>query len=576
MLSFATFAADHDGPARILVINSFSREDSPYEVFASLFRSELAQRVSTAVAFYDVSLDGARFDPARDAPSFVRFLRDRFADVKPDLVIPLGPLANAFYAQYRDELFAESPVLVALAEERAMQDVRLGPRDASVPVHLDIPRLFEHILQVLPQTSTVAIIIGDSPIERYWVNVLRTEIKPLEPRVTFLYLNKLSLDEIKRQVATLSPNSAILFAQLYVDGSGVSRQQDLALAQIHAAANAPMFGLYANQLGKGIVGGPLVSERDAAVRAAEMARAMLAGEAISQPAVRPTELAAPAYDWRELQRWGIPEARLARGSAVLYRLPSVWEQHWWTILAGVGIVILQSVLLTALLAQRARRRRAEEEALLLSGRILTAHEDEHRTLARELHDDVTPRLARLAIDAARAQRDGRTSTREASDLSMHDELVRLSEDVHAFSYRLHPTVLDDLGLVDALQSECDRAAHGQAIRVDLQVGEVPERIPNDVALCLFRIAQEALRNAVRHARATTVSVSLTRRRRGLELSVADDGVGFDVDGVRPRPSLGHASMRERVRQLGGNLQLRSAPGSGTTIVAWVRLQAGAS
>jgi signal transduction histidine kinase len=157
---------------------------------------------------------------------------------------------------------------------------------------------------------------------------------------------------------------------------------------------------------------------------------------------------------------------------------------------------------------------------------------------------------------------------------MHDELVRLSEDVHAFSYRLHPTVLDDLGLVDALHSECDKASHGQAIRVDLKVGEVPERIPREFALCLFRIAQEALRNVYRHAKAKTVSVSLQPRNDGLELIVADDGVGYDVDGSRERPSLGHASMRERVRQVGGDLEIRSARGSGTTIVAWVPLPGG--
>jgi signal transduction histidine kinase len=571
VLSFAAVAADHSGPARVLIINSFSRENSPYEVFASYFRSELARRASMPIAFYDISLDGARFDPARDAGPFVRLLRERYADVNPDLVIPLGPLANAFYAQHREGLFAESPVLAALAEERVMRGVRLGPRDASVTLRLDIPRLFEHILQVLPRTSTIAIIFGDSPIERYWMNVLHIETKPFENRVSFLYFNKLSLEAIKQRAATLPPHSAILFPQLYVDGAGVSQQQDRALEEIHAVANAPIFGLYANQLGAGIVGGPLVWERDAAVRAAEIAAAILAGEPRLQPVLHPLELGTPTYDSRELQRWGIPEDRLPQGSAILFRQPSFWEQYKWTIIAAIAIIILQSVLLAGLLMQRAHRRRAEEEALLLSGRILTAHEDEHRNLARELHDDVTPRLARLAIEAARAQRDVPTPPREANDLSMHDELVRLSEDVHAFSYRLHPTVLDDLGLVDALHSECDKASRGQAIRVDLDVGKVPERIAGDVALCLFRIAQEALRNIVRHAKAKTVSVLLAPRERGLELTVVDDGVGFDVNGVRERPSLGHASMRERVRQLGGDLQIRSVSGSGTTIVAWVPL-----
>jgi signal transduction histidine kinase len=438
-------------------------------------------------------------------------------------------------------------------------------------VRIEIPRLFEHILQVLPATSTIAIIMGDSPIERFWVNALRTEGKAYEDRVSFLYLNKLSLGEVEKRVATLPSHAAILFVQMFVDGAGVSRQQDQALDAIHRAANAPVFGIYASQLGKGIVGGPLMSEEDAAVRAATVASAMLAGETLAQPVLQPLELGTSAYDWRELQRWGIPERRLPQGSTIHFREPSLWERYKWAIIATVGVVILQSMLLAALLVQRARRRRAEDEALLLSGRILTAHEDEHRKLARELHDDVTPRLARLAIEAARAQRDGQLSSREPDDLSMHDELVRLSEDVHAFSYRLHPTVLDDLGLVDALHSECDKAEHGQALRVDLNVGEVPERIPGDIALCLFRVAQEALRNIVRHAKAQSVSVSLAPRENGLELTVVDDGVGFDVSGARERPSLGHASMRERVRQPGGELQIRSAPGSGTTIVAWVPL-----
>src|SRR5206468_12076155 len=249
---------------------------------------------------------------------------------------------------------------------------------------------------------------------------------------------------------------------MYVDGAGVSRGQDRTLAHVRAAANAPVFGLYASQLGKGVVGGRLVSAQEGAIRAAEVARTVLGGgDSVAQHGAQPLELAAPAYDWRELQRWGIPENRLPARSAILFKQPSLWEQYKLLVVVAVAVLVLQSALVAGLLIQRARRRRAEGEALLLSGRILTAHEDERRRLARELHDDVTPRLARLAIDAARAQRAAPAASNAASDLSMHDELVHLSEDVHAFSYRLHPTVLDDLGLVDALHAECDRTSDGQ-------------------------------------------------------------------------------------------------------------------
>lgn len=283
-------------------------------------------------------------------------------------------------------------MLLALPEERVIKGVALAPRDASLTIRLNIPGLIEHILQVLPATSTIAFIIGDSPIERFWVNVARVEFKPFEDRVSFQYLNTLSLNDIEKRVGALPPNSAILFIQMYVDGAGVSRQQDRALARVHGAANAPVFGLYASQLGRGIVGGPLVSEQEAAIRTAEVARVVLGGEPSAQQVSQALELGAPIYDWRELQRWGIPEYRLPQGSTILFRQPSLWEQYKWTIIAAAGVVILQSALLAGLLVQRARRRRAEDEALLLSGRILTAHEDEHRSLARELHDDVPPVL----------------------------------------------------------------------------------------------------------------------------------------------------------------------------------------
>ena len=162
--------------------------------------------------------------------------------------------------------------------------------------------------------------------------------------------------------------------------------------------------------------------------------------------------------------------------------------------------------------------RKEAEALIekshreiqqLAGRLLSAHEDERRRLARELHDDLTQRLARLAIDAGGLeQRDGRDGTVVTF---IREELVRLSDDVHAMSYRLHPSVLDDLGLVEALKTECDRVARKGSLRVEVDANGVPAALPAEASLCLFRVAQEALSNASRHARASAVTVLLTPR-----------------------------------------------------------------
>ncbi len=330
---------------------------------------------------------------------------------------------------------------------------------------------------------------------------------------------------------------------------------------------APLFGTFEGQLGEGVVGGPHVPARAQASSTAQHARRMLAGAGRRGESRVILNLSAPAFDWRELERWGIPESRLPAGAEVRFRPPSLWEQHRVLILAGTAIVLLQAALIVALLIQHTRRRRAEADAVDLSGRLLTAHEDERRHLARELHDDLTQRLARLAIDAGRLEQ-GEGGNRSVA-AAMRSDLVQLSEDVHALSYRLHPSVLDDLGLVEALRAECDRVARRGGLRVEVDARGVPEALPVDASLCLFRVAQEALSNAARHAGASAVTVLLLPSGRGLQLAVSDNGNGFDPAGSRHRASLGLASMRERVRLVHGQLDIESTPGRGTTVVAWV-------
>jgi PAS domain S-box-containing protein len=209
---------------------------------------------------------------------------------------------------------------------------------------------------------------------------------------------------------------------------------------------------------------------------------------------------------------------------------------------------------------------SHREIQQLAGRLLTAHEDERRHLARELHDDLTQRLARLAIDAGRMER---AADAPEGVRPLREDLVRLSEDVHALSYRLHPSVLDDLGLAEALRAECHRVARHGDLRIDVEASAVPAALPAEASLCLFRVAQEALSNAARHAHASAVTVQLSSIDRRLQLAVSDNGSGFDPGRPRDHASLGLASMRERVRLLQGEFHIESTPGRGTTVVAWV-------
>ena len=209
---------------------------------------------------------------------------------------------------------------------------------------------------------------------------------------------------------------------------------------------------------------------------------------------------------------------------------------------------------------------SHEQQKDLTSRLLRAQELERRRLAREMHDDLTQRLAVMAIEIGKLEQQLDLPGAVAESLHRtRDQLVKLSEDVHGLSRQLHPSILDDLGLVDALRSECAAFQQREGIAVSYQTDNVPAGLPRDTALCLYRIAQEALRNVVRHAGTGGALVSLIGHDGEVLLAVSDVGKGFDGEDTRPRPGLGLASMQERARLIGAELSILSHPGKGTTI-----------
>ena len=218
------------------------------------------------------------------------------------------------------------------------------------------------------------------------------------------------------------------------------------------------------------------------------------------------------------------------------------------------------------------RKRAEGESRDLSRRLIGAHEEERALLARELHDDVSQRLAVMAIDVGRAEQ--RADEVQAGTLrAVREGLVELSDDVHSLAYQLHPSVLEELGLAEGLRAECERRVQRGQLDVTLDLHPLPPDVPEEAALCLFRVAQEALNNVARHAGACTATVTLRQMGDGLLLAVSDDGDGFKPVEAGSGVHLGVASMRERVKLARGTLDLESAPGQGTKVIAWVPVEA---
>jgi len=226
----------------------------------------------------------------------------------------------------------------------------------------------------------------------------------------------------------------------------------------------------------------------------------------------------------------------------------------------------------ALQAREQSLRQTREGLRKLAAKLLHAQEEERRRIAREMHDDWTQRLALLSLDIAKLEKHiGQPQTALHVLRTMQDQLVSLSEDVHALSRQLHPSILDDLGLVEALRSECASFAHREGIAVSYHSQGSPTAVPKDVALCIYRVAQEALRNVAKHAAVKDAAVTLDATGMELLLRVKDKGAGFDPSKLRSAPGLGLSSMEERIRLIQAKLSISSAPGQGTAVEMCVPL-----
>lgn len=218
-------------------------------------------------------------------------------------------------------------------------------------------------------------------------------------------------------------------------------------------------------------------------------------------------------------------------------------------------------------------RQTEAELRDLSGRLIAAQEEERSRVARELHDGLNQRLALLSIELEQLgpeiERPGAMKQRLHK---LQDQVQEISADIHRLSYKLHPSKLDHLGLAAAIQSLCKELTDSGKLKVDLQQKGFRTDIPKDVTLCVFRIAQEALRNCSRHSGAHSAQVFLQQTRDAVRLSVSDNGCGFDPDTDQVKKGLGFISMKERLRLVDGELRIYSQPSRGTRIEVRVPLK----
>jgi signal transduction histidine kinase len=369
LLSSACSVALSADSKRVMLLHSFGRDFKPWSEYAKAIRTELERLSPWPLTVSEHSLEITRAGDEVPEGPFTDYLSALFAKRAPDLIVSIGAPAAAFVQRHRQRLFPETPMVFTVVDQRRVQYSTLTSNDTVVAVAINYFGAIENILRVLPNTKNVAVVVGASPIEKYWREEIGKEVKPFENRIAFTWYNQLSFEDILKHAAALPAQSAIFWELMIVDAAGVVHEEGKALARLHAVATAPIFSYTDAFFGREIVGGPHLPVLEYGKQVAGVAVRILGGEKAGDIKIPPIGFAAPKFDWRQMQRWGISEKRLPPGSEIHFREPTIWQQYFWRMVAILVALAMQTWLIIALVWEDRRRRRSEANARALASEL---------------------------------------------------------------------------------------------------------------------------------------------------------------------------------------------------------------
>jgi len=600
LLAIGAATSEAQPPVKhVLVLQSLDRGTLPLDHFTGGFRVDLDQRIGQPVNVIQVVVGPTGFVGAPDQ-DLVDYIRSIFAGrASPDLIVTAGGPAAVFARKHRQELFPETPLLFASVDQRYLRGAPLGENESAVMVSNDFPHIIDEVLRVLPETKQVLMVVGAGPIGRFWQPELEPGLKRFQGRVTFLWSNELSLPDIVRRSANLPRHSAIVYLTFGTDAVGGAYPDEQVFAALHEKANAPIFGAMSSYLGHGIVGGSLMSVPEIARNSADVAGRILSGEPAGTIRLPPQMAGKPIFDWRELQRWGIPESRLPPGSTVMYRGPTLWGEYKLTVLAVLGALILQALLIVRLLHERRARHRAEID----SRRNLALAADTNRratmsalttSIGHELGQPLSAimhntQALQMMVTANRATPD--TTGEILADIQAEAVLATQVIDRHRTMLRSHELQRKPIDLHSVMYESLALVAHDmQARRIEatLDLSSTPCVIDGDhvllqqVLVNLLRNAMDALPESPSARRQITLRSVV--RAADVEVSVCDTGTGLpaEIMGKLFTPfvttktnglGVGLTITRTIVEAHGGTISAHENPDGGATFTVTLRRSA---
>ena len=581
---------------QVLVLQSVDRGNLPIDRFTGNFRVDLGEGLETPVNITQISVATTGLVGAPDQ-AVVDYIRSSFADrAKPDLIVTIGGPASLFARKYRQRLFPDTPLLLASVDQRYLGDAPLGENESAVAVVNDFSRLVEDILQVLPETTQVFVVTGSGVIGQFWHRELENDFKRFHNRLTFIWSEDLTFQELLRRSASLPKHTAIVYLAFSTDAQGGAYADERVLADLQATANAPLFAWQSAFLGTGVVGGSMLSIDDLSRSTAEVAIQILNGAPASTVQVPPQLPGPPTFDWRELRRWNIPESRLPSGSIVRYRGPSLWREYRGTAITAAGALVIQSLLIVALLHQRRERQRAELE----SRRNLALAADASRratmsaltsSIAHELSQPLSAMMynahaLQLMVTANGAYSDTlgeiladiqTQGLRATQIIDRHRTMLR-SRQLDKTPIDIHAVITESLALVaqDMAARQIETTVNLSAKRCVISGDQV---LLQQVLVNLLMNAMDAVAETPPARRHITIRTDV--RADDVEISVSDTGTGLpaELDGTLFTPfvttkshglGIGLTIARTIIAAHGGTIDAYNNPNGGATFTVTLR------
>lgn len=360
-------AAAQNNPKRVLILYSYDREEGTFQKFDRVFRSDLSRQTHDRVELFTEYLDIVRFNSPEHERELAALLSEKYSILKPDLVVPISSAALNFVLGEGTTRgpFADVPV-VALFNNRSTDAIKVASASRSQAAGVtgiattDLPlRTLNLALALQPDTERVVVITGSSAGEHEYQQKLQGDFAAEQRHLEFLYFKDLPMEALLQKVHTLPPHTIIFYTYFFEDGSGQSFLPEEALDLISRASSAPVYGTDDTYLGHNVVGGYMTNAGALGAIAATSASRILNGEKPSAIPIVLDSSPQEMVDWRQLQRWNIRETNIPPGVVELFREPSPWERYRFVILACVGLAVVETSLVMALIINVTRLKRTE-------------------------------------------------------------------------------------------------------------------------------------------------------------------------------------------------------------------------